>query len=381
MKTIRQSMFMNRIFPLPSLCIALGSVLVFGEIVAENYEFEYCEDSCNNACFPQKNCSWQAGVDFLYWYSNITNLSYALEGKQIDSGDESPETVFVPIKKAHFDSSWNPGIRVGVSYLNNCSSWEVNSDWTYYTNCTNAKLSVPAFENSSFNGNQPAGTYGLKSPWLLTPNSDYYNKVSSNWEVTFNQLDIELARTFCACNWMDLRPHTGLRGYWTTIDFNVFASRPLRSEATLLQSTSRFTQKDWGLGFLIGVDATWKLNSCFSLFSETSAALAYGRQSIVRKSKEFGQNSEGETIRNSKATTEDVTYTLQPILDMALGVRWETLCNCYKVFIDVGWEFHYFYDMNQIFRSAGSFSSNEDLIPTNGSLGLSGLTVRGRIEF
>lgn len=381
MKTIRQTMFMNRIFPLPFFSVALSSVLSFGALVADNYEFEFCEGDYSTACVPQRNCSWQVGAEFLYWYSNITNLSYALEGKQIDSGDESPSTTFVPTEKAHFDNSWNPGVRVGFSYFNNCSCWEINSDWTYYKNCTNGKLVVPAFDNSSFNGNQPAGTLGLKCPWLLTPNADYYNKVSSNWEVTFNQVDLEVARTFCACSWMSLRPHTGVRGFWTTIDFNVHASRPLRSEATLLQSSSRFTQKDWGLGFLIGVDASWQLNSCFSLFSETSAALTYGRQSIVRKSKEFEQNSDSETVRDTKATTEDVTYTMQPILDMALGVRWETLCSCYKVFIDLGWEFHYFYDMNQIFRSAGSNSGNEDLVPTNGSLGLSGITIRGKIEF
>ena len=324
-------------------------------------------------------------VEFLCWFSNISNLSYAMEGEAVSvtGVPNDMRSTFVPMKKLQFDRSWDPGSRIGLGLVMDHDGWDVYADWTYFYNSETASCSVPPFSNPNFSPggtNQTIGVKGLRSPWFLTPNSDFFNRIQSKWAVLFNQIDLELGRNYLISKYLSLRPYTGVRGYWTRMHFSVHGSRPFLGDTSELRSSSRYRQKNWGVGFLAGLDTNWFFTVQWSLFADISAALTYGKWWVKRASREVEIDTTG-IIRNLRVNTRDINYGIQPFVDLVAGLRWQNAYTNFRLLFDAGWEFHYLVDINQMFRGTGNSITNSDLLSTNGDLALSGVRIRGRVEF
>ncbi len=335
---------------------------------------------------PNHNADVIIDAELLVWYSNVTNLSYAIKGKNVLFGNQlvPGQTIFAPTKKEQFDLEWDPGLRIGVGVVTPHDGWDFYGNWTYFYNSYSDTSSVAVFDNSDFSqtaSGNPVGTEALRSPWFLNPNGEFFQKIRARWAVLFNQIDLELGRKFWISCYLSLRPFVGLRTYWSRMHFSVNGSRPLRTDSDFLQARSLYKQKSWGVGLLTGLDTAWEFVRNWSFYARGAFALPYGKVWIRRNASEFSFNQAGVVVENIEATTEEAVYKTQTFLDLALGIRWDKAFENFRLLFDAGWESHFLVDYNKIFRGTETSIAFTDLPSTNGDLTFSGVVVRGRIEF
>jgi len=326
-------------------------------------------------------------AEFLWWYSSVTDQSYAIKGKTIATGDQvnpNQVAVWVPSNKEEFDWEWDPGARLGIGVVTNHDGWDIYSEWTYFYNSLKNRLNVAPFDDSNLAvaGPYPIGTQAFTSTWFLNPNAEFLNHIKARWALLFNQIDLKLGRKYWISRFLSLHPFAGIRGYWARMHFSLHGSRPLAPNATYFNAGSTYRQKSWAVGLLTGLNAAWHLTRNWSIFNDAAVALTYGKYWIRRKSSQFEVDQTGAVVGNLSALTRDTIYQTQPFIDLALGLRWEQTFNqTIHVLFDIGWENHFLIDFNHLFRGAEPSVSFTDLPSTKGDLTLSGVTVSGRVEF
>lgn len=71
------------------------------------------------------NIDFETHLDFLYWVSNVTNLSYGIKRvvNPTETNIQSPATFLEARKKESFDADWNPAFRIGIASLGFVDSW------------------------------------------------------------------------------------------------------------------------------------------------------------------------------------------------------------------------------------------------------------------
>jgi len=271
-----------------------------------------CPCTCKPCCVPQPKkcidcecytpayydlqCDWGAfiSVDFLYWYANESNLPYAAIGTAQEANIELAGLdiiSYVPITSAEYlNASWDPGVRVGLGWNSSCDGWDSNITWTYLKNSQKQTTKVANFSNPDFllpneEANYPSNGQKVVIPGVLGTNSfapqdgsaplSYFTSVEGKWKIQFNQIDWELGRKYWLSQCFSLRPYTALRGAWTKISFDILATRPTSPDGEELNRNQSFqtTARNWGVGFLGGVQPNWHFCSNFILYANMDVAL------------------------------------------------------------------------------------------------------------
>ncbi|MCP5505691.1 MAG: hypothetical protein H7A38_02275 [Chlamydiales bacterium] len=326
-------------------------------------------------------------AEFLWWYGEISNLSYAIKREVVPLGFEALPTAtgIAPVKKEEFDWNWNPGVRLGLGVISSLDGWDLYANWTYFHTSEHESKDVATFDSTSITN---AGTEFFNSPWFLQPNSERYNHISARWSLDINIIDLELGRNFWISDELSLRPMTGVRGFWTDLDFKVHGSRPLTTGVGPGSEKSDFDQDSWGVGLLTGLSTSWHFARVFSIYGDLELALTYGKQDIRRNASiDVLTASETPELQYS-STLRDHRYYMQPFIDLGMGIRFENTFDSVRAMLDLGWEFHSLLKFNQLFRGTrGRFNGNDNTLTksdypsTNGNLSLSGFVVKGRLEF
>ncbi|MCB1107661.1 MAG: hypothetical protein KDK76_06170 [Chlamydiia bacterium] len=329
-------------------------------------------------------------VEFLYWYATTTNLSYATkyvvteQGNTLDPAARiiSPEKIYEP------SWSWNPGMRVGLGVVIDHDGWNIHADWTYTYNSTSNAQSVAPFPiNNLTNQQNIAGTEALASPWFIEGTNINFTRISSIWSLLLHQIDLELGRKFWVSPHLALRPFGGLRGHWSRMFSNIrgiFEGSDLGNHPRLLQETARRTQDYWAVGFVGGLESAWHLARNWSIFIDWAFSLVYGPFDVQSRFRSAGVNTNNQVVSNfSVSFNHDDIYTLQPIYDLALGLRWELPIydSAYRVCFDMGWENHLYPSFNHLDLNTSASDNGGTFLPAGGDLTLSGLVLRGRFEF
>ena len=326
-------------------------------------------------------------AEFLWWYGEISNLSYAIKREVRLTGSETAptQTAIVPIRKEEFDWDWNPGVRIGLGVITSLDGWDVYANWTYYH--TSERESETLAPVDAVARGTP-GTQMFTSPWFIQPNSQAYNAISARWGLDFNRVDLELGRNFWVSDELSVRPMAGVTGFWADLDFKVHANRLQMIGIGASTERSDFNQDSWGAGLLAGLSSAWHLTRHFSLYGYLEMALTYGKQSIKRNASINTVDQLGNPTLQYATTLRDDRYYLQPFIDLGMGIRFENTFDSVRAMLDAGWEFHSLLKFNQLFRGTrGRLSENDNSIThsdypsTNGNLSLSGFVLKGRLEF
>lgn len=320
-------------------------------------------------------------AELLCWYPNIANSSYAIKrvGKLIVPSDTAVGTPATD--KEEFDWHWDPGVRLGVGAITHHDGWDAYLNWTYFHSRSSASHNKPSFDDFE------VGTISYTSPWFLDPNDDEYPVLKANIALTYNQIDLEKGRRFWISRNLTLRPSMGVRGYWSRITMNVKgtsgrSAQDTETGAGILEKTD-MKQKVWGVGLLAGLESTWHFYSYWSVFSSADISMAYGKLKQTKKMYYEDNVFAEDEIEFGNVTLRDRQYHLQPIFDLALGFRFENTMyeEKFRILFDLGWEFHYLYDQNQLLRGTNNNASTTDQVPANGDVSMNGLIFRGRFEF
>lgn len=330
-------------------------------------------------------------AEFLYWFGNVTNLPFARKMELTPLGDTTnpSDATLTPLETKNLDWGWDPGLRLGFGVVTNHDGWDIHTDWTYFYNSVQTSATVPDYPAVNFTSTtfNPAGTQVLSSPWLFFPHHDHFNYIEADWSLLFNKIDLALGRAFWLSPRLSVHPFSGVRGYWSRMDFTVVATRPAISRAVSFQnfinSRSRSLQKTWAVGLLGGLNTSWYFATQWSLVGAADVALCYGKYTVKRKIRQFQvQETDNLIYRDLGYTTDDTAYKMQPFIDLELGVRWETsIKESYSVQIDLGWESHFMLNFSQAFFGTFTSDSTTDFPSSKGNLTLSGIVMHGRFVF
>lgn len=385
-------------------------------ICTESYLPSYYDLQCDSGVYIYG--------DFLYWFANEDNLSpcMTVRGSNTTVQETPPTTATLfgyytlsLVEVNHLHTKWDPGFRVALGFNLNSDGWDLEANYTWYRNRKNRTFSVPGFgipagtgilQQGALTPNQ--GQLALVDPWINTTLYDQYfaygtflfDKVSSQWNLHFNQVDLDLGNKFWIKKSMAMRCYTGVRGAWITTNFINVASSLTNDDFYVHNTFSdNFRDHIWGVGLLAGIQPEWHFCRDFILFSNLDGALLWGKFR-VRKQEDYDSFGKfGSHSINYHNHSFSNFIKMQAVLDLTLGFRWEkTWCYRVRTYLDIGWENHIWFDINHRYKLAGSsesfFDTNNRIVSLHpetvkvqsyeeeqGNLMLGGAFIRFRIDF
>lgn len=403
------------------IALSLASApLLAGEMDQQHsYNSSCCEPSCCSPCgsppappcvncecytpqFYNLQCAWGGFVyvDFLYWYGKDTGLTIGqtLDVSVQNIGIGNPIATLGQTNTIYFDDSWDPGVRVGIGF-NSCNDgWDLNLNWTYYKTSRTEKLLEK--ENTFYINSWMTPAYGFLARSETQGTSQNFVPLNTSTQAKYrnriNQIDLEIGRKSWLSQCVTVRPFMGIRGAWERAHLQVSGQVPnsfvIPVEGNFDETTLR--TRGWGVGVMGGLEPDWHFGCGFSLYGRVGAALLWGDLEIKRT--EVVTTSDGTTI--DVPNYEDDFSTMLPIIDLALGLKWErAYCEQrYMTALSIGWEHHIWFDRNHrplygdvdgilvgstpVEGTAGFFVNN-DTIMQGGNFAFGGLVIRARFDF
>lgn len=235
----------------------------------------------------------------------------------------------------------------------------------------------------------------------------------SKYNLKLDILDLVLGRDFFVSKYLSLRPNFGLRGITLRQTLNVsyhgfnttachcqcIPSMPVNTQC--FEDRVKDNQKYWGVGPKAGMDTLWSFGGGWGLYGNAAISLVYGRlkglhsENFIRDKFPTDPCDECECnpcccenvcnvlrIRGPRTRCNDKVYKTRAITDLAIGLAWDRNFSDdrYHLGLNVGWEHHMFFGMNQFFRfhdinEQGSFTYGQSDLATQG------LTFGARFDF
>jgi len=395
-----------------------------------------CE--CYTPAYYDLQCDWGFSLsgDFLYWYARETNLAYsarvtATPVENAFTNDDQPvaldHNIISPTSTQYQNVNWKPGFRIGLGWNTDCDGWDAYLTWTYMRNTRSDSTSTDQFSDTDlFTGETVAipgaGQQALINPWInagllfretkLGTDLNYippmFTKISAKWKMQYNVIDLEFGRKYWLSRCFTLRPYGGLRGGWVKTTFNTTSTRDLSDLESIVGIADanysvdvNFTNRFWGVGLIGGLQPNWHFCSNFILFSNLEGGLLWGEFERKRSENYSATVRAPETSTQPSAlstwssSSSDRFYQMYPVLDFAIGFRWEEnwCCDRYKTALDIGWEHHVWIDVNHREKTDRAYVVTDSTDPfteatgvggideATGNLGMGGLVIRLRVDF
>ena len=272
-------------------------------------------------------------LEILYWHMKVGGTEYAY------TSDVHPETnLAIPIKgrAKHNEFGWDWGLKAGLGYHLPHDSWDLFARYTWY-------------ESDDTDQTSQHFPSTVIPDRVVFPQSS--ERAKSNFDADYQNVDVELARSYFMSSQLSLRPHIGIKTSWIDLDQIVAYSFPVNSNFPGFQFKSKDYNRFWGIGPRIGVDSNWHLGYGFSFFGEVSTALLYGYFKVKRKefypTGVFFEN--GGNIYN----LDNKFHLYVPFLSYYLGLCWQGYVNHNKqhITLNLGYETQYFWRVNQMLRN------------------------------
>ncbi|PCI77850.1 hypothetical protein COB21_02540 [Candidatus Aerophobetes bacterium] len=325
------------------------------------------KSDANTHSFSDHPWHFQLSGDYLYWKATQEGLSFALKGCRNVPGTtiDSTGTDFSP------DFSWNSGFKVAASALYN-PRWDTTLRYTRYTS-----------NNNQASCSDPDGNIqeGFILGTLIASNNfqSQCTFASSNWDLNFNTLDLEVGRHLVNTYALKMRACAGLKFAYQTQNWNNFFHVnqmyfDQNSDSMGPGKVSSNQQhKTLGTGIRIGGRADWMIVDHVSLFSSLALSALWTHYDVSRKDV-FTLDSDNIPVtavdvrRNSNSSN-----TIRAISEFDLGINtfWDLPRN-QSLDLSLAYEMQIW-----INNSSYIFIIND----ANSSLSLQGLNLRVRYGF
>lgn len=317
----------------------------------------------SNCCYPsstQGNSGYGLSffADFLYWQAQVENTDIAAVGTAIITEDnETLSSTKYLLNNVRPKGKWQPGLRLGLGLqFNPCDPFDLSLTWTYFNDHSyHIKESLP-------NHIDP-----LNRPIIAPLGSGIVGhaaeKMSGDWRLKTNLLDLEIGKELCITSNFNLKPHIGLRGGWFHFKFNEhFLGRwdsfihddLMENDIKIyLGNTSTLSCFNYrGIGLKIGTDSTWRIYDSFSILAKFSGSFLSGKYHIKKSSNGFSPdplNDEGPALVGINQIIKDQFWSIRTNIEGYIGLMWKTpVCNCYQLALSIGYDFSQWFRLNAI---------------------------------
>jgi len=354
---------------------------------------------------PVVNCGADIFIeaDYIYWYVSEDALTYAAAGVQSGSFGSS-NNVFNQQSRAGIKGKMASGFKVAGGLDLDYDGWDTLAQYTWlHVNSRNHHGHCHGVQT----GTSSAGV-GPYYPMVDGNFNTYSTDLSSNygsyslisgatgsWRLHFNVIDWEVGRSFFISPKLVLRPHMGLKGTWQKQWYDIAytingVADPTFDSTTLLPTSYAYTtetevysqyhvQRYWGIGTRMGLDTSWMITKCFSIFGEMSASTMFGYFKDTRTDVSNVVNSDTDAVILENNTTVNVAgrrHQVNAVLETQIGLRYDYMwCDDeYRFRLQAGWE-------SQLWFNQNHFLLNDLANQQGADLGFEGLTVQVRFDF
>lgn len=319
--------------------------------------------------------------DALLLNATETGLGYAALGAASGTATSSTsgdyENTQGHVRNQNMD--WHWGFRVGAGYNMCHDCWDVNATYfrftNEHTNQTNANLSGANYVNSVRLPSTMGYTGNVNSADAFTENNTF-KTISANWDLSINQLDVDLGRMFYVSKFLRIRPHAGLRTDWLDQDFKTYYISSIGNNRSFRQKERNHF---WGMGVLGGLNTLWGLGGGWSIYADAAVSLLYGHFNLLNNTVET--TNAALTVTNRIYSPQKVKAT-RAITDLALGLRWDRNFDedRFHIGFNAGWEQHIYFGQNQL-QNYVNHTNPGQIVQNNGDLTLQGFAFGARFDF
>lgn len=283
-------------------------------------------------------------ADLLYLRAQEGRIAYANAPETVSAGENYDNKQLL---KPHFN--WNAGIRLDAGYQP--KEWIFYGNWTYIQNTANAEL-----QTSAGKGFFPIWTHDE-----AISTTDYATASNSQWRLYLNMVDLGAAYPWKPNDWFILKPHVALRGAYLGQRQDVtYGGGYFNEGIDFVHMKNTF----FGMGPLVGFTPSFGLGKGFSLIGDLSASALMGGFYIKQRERYLDESLFYHKHDHAK---------LRFILDAKAALSWEReiLYKAMKICVQAGWEWHKFYDQNQLSQNEYAFfNGSRDLILRGGFISL-----------
>jgi hypothetical protein len=332
-----------------------------------------------------KDSNWFVTFDLTYWHTKLGGTEYAYtihNYNPIGSSAIPYGTPAFPLDgdvKDH-DFGWDIGFKGGLGYKTPHDGWDIYARYTWYeTEDT----------SSSFKSSPSA----LISLTFIIPVVSSH--VKSHADIDYNNVELELARSYFISSHLSFRPHFDVKSAWIDIDQNISYTvsslySPFRSFVGLDFKTKQRVNF-WGIGPRAGIDSKWYLGYGFHIFGDAAASILYGKFTSLQR--DFIPPSIDSDLDNGRAyKMRHKFHRYVPFAQMFLGLGWERFINNDKQHLGLkaGYEVQYYWRINQIHQPEelnfasrdGNFTSTRlQFEKQSEDLMFYGITAEARLDF
>lgn len=289
--------------------------------------------------------------DLLFWKANVGGREYAYS-----SSNMKPSLPHIPFvgKIEETTFHWNVGFKVGVSCLLPEDFWDLGF---FYTR----------FDTSEKVGKEkdwPEGFMGLTG--YLTPAL----KTSSFFSISYNNLDLDLGKSYFISSRLKFYPFIGLKNSWidqkqTTSYFIHLKQQDLLSFDSKLSDVCHY----WGIGPQAGVVAHWFITERLNFFMQTSSSILYGKYKVIDQylSEEIKGVDETQKQSSSSIFIRGNTYFLSPFVQFITGFGYQDYIYRDIILIraSLNYEVQYFWRQNEMIKAKGRLKQSYNSLPNS----------------
>ncbi|MCB1081160.1 MAG: MOMP family protein, partial [Chlamydiia bacterium] len=298
---------------------------------------------------PDVPGNWFMTFDLTYWHAKLggTEYAYSIQSWGPPGIQQSAPRFPIDGDVKAVDFSWDMGIKVGLGYKTPHDNWDVYAHYTWYQTEDSA---------SSFKA-APSMLLSLKSI-VSFPASH----VKSHMNVDYNNVELELARSYAISSKVSLRPHFDVKSAW--IDLSQNTTYTISGYPTNFDNLGGgdFKTKNrmtfWGIGPRAGLDSKWALGYGFHLFGDVAASVLYGNfKSLHREFVPLFATISFHTDSQRIYKISDKFHRYVPFAQMFLGLGWDRRINNNKfnLGLKLGYEVQYYWRINQ-FNLPGEYN-------------------------
>ena len=213
--------------------------------------------------------------DITYWHMKTGGTEFVITNNAYDPGIPLPVLIVLhpggDVKENDF--GWDIGLKTGLGYKTPHDKWDVFARYTW----------LKSNDIKSLQKNAPAVLIGLRSflPVLA-------KRAKSHVDTHYNNIDLELARSYFVSQHFSVRPHFDVKSTWLNIRQNIsytFSEAFLVALAGDYDEKISSSSKFWGIGPRAGIDGKLFIGDGFNLFGELAGSILYGRFKETHKEK------------------------------------------------------------------------------------------------
>lgn len=270
-------------------------------------------DQYNDCC--AKNFSVEA--DFLYWELRQTE-SLGTKFKSTSNG----VSTFSKTTSLHPHTKYDPGVRIGFHYQDNCLCWNWGVIWTHLNTHTHSHFNADAGGD------------------ILTSNVQHaVNKFHSR----LDYVDLDVSKRICLLPCFSLTPHIGLRGLWVDTHSRTLGEGAIPASTVNARLHQSFKFNDKGYGVEGGLWLRWNLDCGLALVGHVGGSVLYYTGKFTSKSSELDTDVTGAVTSDLRSEFKNHLKSGTPTFNYFLGVEYN-FCLCgYDLVLNLGWE-HMFLD-------------------------------------